>query len=207
MDKLRVQLLDDKNYKIVDGVILKEEQSVIYIEIEEPDFPATLIGVGKEVHMKIFGDKDGLKIYKGTISYRLGGLVTLSDLSLMVSIQRRNDLKIHINYELVITCISRVPEIVVKAKFLDISAGGACFSLDGTKRRFVEGEVFETIFDLGRCPFFIKMKVLRAIEEPSGRILYGCQFVDISKEEEQIIREFVFKTQLVSRRRLPSKLV
>ncbi len=197
---LKVEIWSQNNNKIVTGVIAHIEKSLFYVEIDVPEVSEEKLSVGTHILLKVLGDSQGLKIYDATIKYRLHGLLHLGDLEINANIQRRNDVKVNIDHEAIITCTSKQPEEMISAHFYDLSAGGTCFKVNTAHRSYTEGDEFEMIFDMGDTPFFLKMRVLRAIEDDQGNVKYGCQFYDLGPEEEKYIREQVYKVQLASRK-------
>ncbi len=196
---LEVELCSLNNNKISQGVIAHIEKSLVYVEIDSPEIPEEKLCADMHIFLKV-GDNEGLKIYDAIVKYRLGGLVHLNDVVLNSHVQRRNDVKVAIDYEAIITCTSKDPEEMVSVHFVDLSAGGTCFQVNTPNKAFDAGDEFEMIFDLGDTPFFVKMRVLRGFQDNKGNTKYGCQFFDLSPQEEKHIREHVYKVQLTSRR-------
>lgn len=116
-------------------------------------------------------------------------------------IQRRKDLKVPVNIETVLTYLdSEGHSRESRARLRNISAGGVFLTC---RTRFLPGQLFH--FPLKTADRFLKMsaEILR-IEPPSVEDAppgYGCRFVDLPPYAEASLRNFVYRQELLIRKR------
>lgn len=84
----------------------------------------------------------------------------------------------------------------------DISLGGIAFY---SNKILFKKQKLELDFNMLRPGFIAQAEVLRKERGPfrgGYRFKYGCRFLDISGEEERVLCEFVFRTQITNHRKL-----
>ncbi len=84
----------------------------------------------------------------------------------------------------------------------DISLGGVAFY---SNRVLFKRQKIELDFNMLRPGFIAQAEVLRKERGPfrgGYRFKYGCRFLNISGEEERVLCEFVFRTQIENHRKL-----
>ncbi len=122
------------------------------------------------------------------------------------AVQRRNDLKIRQIIPISIQTVDTVGEkISVDATIQDISAGGLfCVS----EHIFAEGDRFSFLFRRLSKPMRLECEVLRRQPyEGKGNFSrdrmmgYGCRFVNLTDNMESAIRSYVFKEDLLMKKR------
>lgn len=86
-------------------------------------------------------------------------------------------------------------------KLLNISVGGACV---GSDLRYHEGDKFLLKVKLldGRPESAMFSQVVRVIEKEGGKFEYGCQFLELTEEDQGKITQNIFAVQ--RQRRSPS---
>lgn len=82
----------------------------------------------------------------------------------------------------------------------DLSLGGVAFYSDSV---LFKKQKVELDFNMLRPGFMAQAEVLRKERGPfhGRRFKYGCRFVNISGEEERVLCEFVFRTQINNHRK------
>ena len=195
----------------VNGAILDNNENIIAkINVESRtlnDATLTVIGevkgeleIGKTVNVILFDPVNGLVNYIGVVSEFLeGGRISVSRFHRMRTEQdRREDIKVIVNRPVfIVQTDGEDGEKEGLRKFSvrlrDISAGGVCvvseIELNRTK-------LYEMVFDLGREPDVISLRILRHTKNENGENVYGCAFVQLGALQESRIREYVFKKQL-----------
>lgn len=86
----------------------------------------------------------------------------------------------------------------------DLSLGGVAFY---SNNRFFKKQKINIDFNSLKPGFIAKAEVLRKEKGPyknGYRYKYGCHFMNIGAEEERVLCEFVFRTQIENHRRLMS---
>lgn len=84
----------------------------------------------------------------------------------------------------------------------DISLGGIAFY---SNRTLLRRQKIELDFNMLRPGFIAQAEILRKERGPfrgGYRFKYGCRFLNISGEEERVLCEFVFRTQINNHRKL-----
>jgi hypothetical protein len=84
----------------------------------------------------------------------------------------------------------------------DISLGGVAFY---SNRTLFKRQKIELDFNMLKPGFIARAEVLRKERGPfrgGYRYKYGCRFLNISGEEERVLCEFVFRTQIENHRKL-----
>ncbi len=176
------------------------ENSTPIVNEDDDESPFYL---GRFVKVKVFDNTSGVHIYKGIVSYYLSELVHIDKLELVDRIQRRNDVKLFVNFTeeivpITIKMLGKSKVITKKAalkklvEIRDISAGGFCFDFNSPVL-LDQDTLYQTEFKKGRVPIDLTFKILRVIPHSATNYTYGCQFVDLSARNEEIIREFIFK--------------
>lgn len=75
----------------------------------------------------------------------------------------------------------------------DLSCGGIAFFCDGQLK---EGQQMEVVIPVTSQPLVLRMKILRQRPSPRPQPLYAAEFLDLLREEENMVREAVFSIQL-----------
>lgn len=80
----------------------------------------------------------------------------------------------------------------IPIKIKDLSAGGIYFT---SSEQFRVGTRFVFSLMIERTPLVISAKILR-VEDYKGEYGYGCSFVGITQQEEEIICHYTYKRQI-----------
>lgn len=80
---------------------------------------------------------------------------------------------------------------------LDLSGGGLAFYC---AQALEPGELLEAVVPVTSQPLVLRAQVLRPLREGPEGTLYASKFVDLTCEEEALVREAVFGIQLETRR-------
>ncbi len=136
-------------------------------------------------------------------------------------LQRRRDIKVHVNIPIRLSYASRQDvEVNVTGAIRNISAGGVFFTCHYT---FLTGSVVEFSFSPRKdiAPLLLRAEILRVQDRESlknmldadihsgvnGSVVdtdlrgYGCRFVDISPHSEAQVRNYVFREDLIRRKK------
>lgn len=115
-------------------------------------------------------------------------------------VQRRRDIKVKVKLYIIISMkdiygkeLSETEKVEHKVLVKDISASGMFFV---SKTQFSPGQKFDFIFDQTNMPFLIQAEIVR--EQKDGEYIgYGCKFLDLSPSRESIVRQYVYKMQIL----------
>lgn len=121
-------------------------------------------------------------------------------------VQRRNDMKVHQSVPISIQTVDETGgRIEVEGTIMDISAGGIFFISD---HPFVVDQTISFNFDRTDEPLHLECQIIRSQpykmtvrgveEEKPG---YGCRFIHLHSSSESLIRSYVFKEDLLMRRK------
>lgn len=160
---------------------------------------------GENLKVCVYDDMRGICWYLTSVDYATMDRLILTDFNLLDVIQRRKSIKVkttfHTNIYVIyagddnrVTLDTPIP-ITVK----DISVGGIYFIAE---RIFLEGSHFEFFFNQGPKHLRIKTRILRKQELSGEKWGYGCQFVDITEKEQDILFAFLWEEQRQQLKRL-----
>ena len=121
-----------------------------------------------------------------------------------VSATLRSELKIKAKFNTTISSVDDVENqedevynLQVSAK--DISCGGFCFVCE---RALDTSILYETIIPLWEEPMIVNFRILRKVEMPeTEQYSYGCKFENLNHQEERILREAIFRLQMMMHRK------
>lgn len=190
---------------ICDVAVQERKEDIILIFPEE-----IKKGSWEDVSVVFYDDVKGLVTYKCKLTdYNLMSMGLTAKCILgeeESAVQRRNDLKIRQIIPISIQTVDTVgKKISVDATIHDISAGGLfCVS----EHIFAEGDRFSFLFRRAAKPLRLECEVLRKQPyEPKGSFNlnqmmgYGCRFVNMNDNMESLIRSYVFKEDLLMKKR------
>lgn len=152
--------------------------------------------------------EDGIVFMKGKVTLSTRSQLNLEILKSEGKQERRNYLKVKVfmNAKLVRAFSlgkRRKPYVFNdQIQTRDLSLGGVAFFSNRTLFRKQRIEIDLNVLKPG---FIAQAEVLRrerGVFRGGYRYKYGCRFLDISGEEERVLCEFVFKTQIETRKKL-----
>ena len=108
----------------------------------------------------------------------------------------RKHLRVPVKFDTFIFSQTRAWRGRRKAVSEDLSADGIAFC---TEQKLAEGERLEIIIPITEQPLVVQCRILRKRSNPDGGTLYACKFINLCNNEEAMIREAVFNTQLAQR--------
>ncbi len=157
--------------------------------------------ISREVRLFIYDDIKGILKYSAYVSYRLKTLVHFERMSLLSTIQRRNDVKVKVMIPLVIaptmetvkngrTENVRLLNKSVDGQIVDLSAGGLAFACSNELDKDL---LYNMVFDRTPRQVDVNLKIIREIQKPDGSYIYGCKFDNITQKDEELIRQYVFR--------------
>lgn len=165
----------------------------------------------ESANVVFYDDQKGLVTYKCILmDYKHRGEHLLAQCILGEEesvVQRRNDLKIRLIIPISIQAISSKTgeKINVNATIQDLSAGGVFFI---SEMLFEIGERFSFLFRRTAEPMRLECEVLRRQPYtgrgnyvPGTMMGYGCRFVNMNDRKEAAIRSYVFREDLLARKR------
>ena len=146
--------------------------------------------------------EDGIVFIKAKVTLSTDSQLNLEVINTESKQERRNFLKVKIYMATRVVRAfslgkSKKPYLVnERIMTRDISLGGIAFY---SNMRFFKKQRIELDFNILKPGFIAEAEVLRREPGPfrgGYRFKYGCCFLNINGEEERVLCEFVFKTQL-----------
>ena len=151
--------------------------------------------------------QDGIVFMKAKVTLSTNSQLNFGILKAEGKQERRSYLKvkIHLSAKLLraysLGKIKKTYAINEAIQTRDLSLGGIGFY---SNRTLLKGQKLEIDFNLLKPGFIAQAQVLRRERGPfrgGYRFKYGCRFQDISGEEERVLCEFVFRTQIENHRK------
>ena len=191
-------LTSDHETVLGEGYINEYQQDVMNLTLSGGFRPAP----EDSVFLYIYDQVKGECKYSARVEEILMDRVTLRDLSLIRSLQKRDNTRAEkiLRYRITerYTGVGLVPlEKPVDITIVNISATGMCFNSD---EKFRTGFTFSLEFRETTRPIELKIRIIRA-EQFSHSNRYGCVFEDISDREKDEIFRFVLREQIEQRRK------
>lgn len=153
--------------------------------------------------VKIRGYSDHKKkaVYmEGVITPRLEHIWQVENLSVIKIENDRAFFRLETNIDATATMFTGLEIGEKKCKLLNISVGGACI---GTESRYHMGDKFMLKFKLleDRAMSVIYCQVVRVTEKEDAKFEYGCQFLELTDEDQETITQNIYVVQRQKRGR------
>lgn len=164
----------------------------------------------------LYNDAYGLITYKGELVEYKKTLnkdeetvfdVTIELLDTLDIVQRRGNVKMKVTMPVTISLIDLLGSPILEertgnpiqhsATIKDISASGVLITMNGNLE---VGQRFDFLFNKAAAPFLITAEILRVQDYDDGLKGYGCKFYNVSAAKETIVRQYVFKLQLLEQK-------
>lgn len=121
-----------------------------------------------------------------------------------VSATMRSEVKVKVKFNTTISVVDETEDeegelvnLNVAAK--DISCGGFCFHCG---KELDTNYLYETIIPLWDEPMIVNFRILRKVFVPeTEEYSYGCQFENLNYQEERVLREAIFRLQMMMHRK------
>ena len=199
MQILKGILLNNEGEKIAKISLVRQRENEAEFDYDPDSFNSGAAAAGTPVVIQLFNPLKGLEIYTGEVLWLGAASLRVGNFRAEQQINRRNDVKASVDYQVyVIHTSPKEPKGLKAEKFpvslKDISAGGIRFVTD----RDLPEQLgrYEVAFERSKQPVVLEFTILRKSQGDDGSFLYGCQFVNLSADQEQLVREYVFKRQL-----------
>ncbi len=154
------------------------------------------------VRIRGYSDRDRKAVYmEGLISPLPNSIWAVEELTVCRVGNDRAFFRLSTNLDATATMFSGLHMGEKPCKLLNISVGGACI---GSDLRYHEGDKFLLKVKLldGRPESAMFSQVVRVIEKEGGKFEYGCQFLELTEEDQGKITQNIFAVQ--RQRRSPS---
>lgn len=196
-----VILMDNSKQILAKGISSQKTDDSIIATIVEVTQLGAQIRVGSGVMVKFLDNSTGINIFNGIVSAIKGSTVKIDGLKVVTKIQRRKDLKVQVRFDAQIYRMSDKATYSSNVRVVDISAGGVGFN---SRENLSMEDRYYYLFNRNGRDISVKMKILR--QKPiEGGFFYGCQFYDLPPTDEENIRQFVYKMQLLQNKLNQSK--
>ena len=188
-----VSLMDNSKQILAKGISSQKTDDFIVATVVEVTQLGAQIRVGAGVMVKFMDSSTGINVFNGIISVIKGSTVKIDGLKIVTKIQRRKDLKVQVRFDAQIYRMSEKSTYSSNVRVVDISAGGVGFN---SREDLSKDDKYYYLFNRNGKDISVKMKILR--QKPiEGGFFYGCQFYDVPQADEENIRQFVYKMQLL----------
>jgi len=196
----RILLMNSDEKLISNGTVVRLDSSSIEMILEKADNVIT----GQAVIIERYDNIDGVFKYKGVVSYVLGDRISCTNLELISNIQRRQNVKIKVEFDyeikqfMVGDKLSPEPKSPILIHIRDISAGGMFFvsnELMGVNQKFLY------TFDKGKAKIDLIAEIIRLQSCREYKMGYGCKFLNVGRKEENILNSYIFTEQINQFRR------
>jgi len=191
----RIVLMNSDEKLISNGTVVRLDSASIEMILEKADNVIT----GEHVIIERYDNIDGVFKYKGVISYVLGDRISCSNLELISNIQRRQNVKIKVEFDYEINQfmvgdkLSSELKTPISIHIRDISAGGMFFvsnELMGVNQKFLY------TFDRGKARIDLVVEIIRLQSCRDYKMGYGCKFLNVGRKEENILNSYIFTEQI-----------
>lgn len=188
-----VILMDNNKQILAKGISSQKTDEFIIATVVEVTQLGAQIRVGTGVMVKYMDSSTGINVFNGIVSVIKGSMVKIDGLKVVTKIQRRKDLKVQVRFDAQIYRMTDKSTFSYNVRVVDISAGGVGFN---SRENLSKDDKYYYLFNRNGKDISVKMKILR--QKPiEGGFFYGCQFFDVAQGDEENIRQFVYKMQLL----------
>lgn len=129
---------------------------------------------------------------------RRGDQITLEKMSVLNPEDMRENLRVSVKFRSFIYPISGSWRGRREVRAADVSCGGIAFSGESGLE---DGEQLEIVVPITVQPLVLRCEILRQQPKRDRVQFYAAKFVDLCDDEEVMVREAVFRTQLQGRSR------
>lgn len=119
-----------------------------------------------------------------------------------LNLELRRNLRIPVSFDSYLYPVSRNWRGRKALQSIDLSCGGIAFYADDGLE---VGETVEIVIPKTTFPLIVQMGILRKEELNGEQTFYAGKFLQLEREEENMIREAVFSIQLQNRKRIQAQ--
>lgn len=191
------------NELIATGTIQKITQE--YVEVSDKTGFMPIAPYGIPVKINVFNSKNGFRVLAGKVytsslrSIRIVEVITLLDC------ERRHFFRVKVNMHTQVRLLKERPKGVngedetkenieksVAAEICNLSLGGILFTC---KQDFQTGDGISVKLKIGHKAITFRGIVRRTVETEKGKLLYGCEFTDVSEPAANALCAYIFQCQ------------
>ncbi len=189
-ENCKVIIINTENGEQIQGIIIKQINQNINIKVTN----SINLNINSEVHIRIYHEIKGEITGYGTIYKILSDRIILSNFKIKNTNQRRKRVRVPFNTNLKIWTIDidekKVPlQKYIGMKSINISATGilltSILNINKNIKVHLKLKIINKIID-------IKASIVRK-KEKDELFYYGCEFVNISEKNQDIINKYVFE--------------
>lgn len=193
---------------LMTGRFISKDDESIHLAVK----PNELLQEGQSVKVVLTSEAYGLLPYRCSITedsilptrfavqQYIG--INLKIEEALPSVQRRKDIKVNLDQKK--TEVALLDLVTGKpygqsceGYIKDISASGLLFA---TKEELVENQEFLVPLPDVASGMILRAKIIRTQKEPEGYTGYGCCFIGLRTGQEEALRQYVFKAQVLQRK-------
>lgn len=182
-------LLDEHEKTVGRGMLLDPPSSrFLRVRLLEESAGATLYR--QEVHL--VGMNDGAESLLCRVLEQRGSLVSLERIRVVGGNLRQN-LRIPVRFRTPIYPLTGPWQAQRWVESKDLSCGGVAFHVDTAME---VGEQLEIVIPITKEPLVLACQILRTWQELPGKTSHAAKFYDLCHDEESMVRQAVFSTQI-----------
>lgn len=193
-------ILTPENSKIcgADMIYLNQDRAAFIIESS-----MTLARLGRMKKVRFHKLEEYAEIFEADVYQIKEGRLFVENLK-NITATLRSDLKMKVSYKSTLRSLEGTSRKNLEIKARDISCGGMCFE---TEKDLMMTELYETVVPITRIPLVLNLKILRkTYDEERNIYVYGCRFVELNNNEDRLLREAVYRLQMIARKKIkPNK--
>lgn len=195
------------DFFIMNGRFISKDDEFIHLAVKQNE----ILKEGMNVKVLLTSEVYGLMPFRCTVTDvpKRFAIQQYIGLNLKIeeelpSLQRRRDIKVRLTnmkaeVELLDIATGKPSGKTCEGIVADISASGLLFV---TREELVENEQFLVPLPAVDKQLKLRAKVIRTQREREGYTGYGCSFVDLRTGQEEMLRQYVFKAQVMQRKSL-----
>lgn len=198
------------DFFLMNGRFISKDDETIHLAVKSND----ILKVGMGVKVLLTSEVYGLMPFRCSIEdvpqrFAVQQYIGL-DLKIeetLPFVQRRRDIKVRVDkikteIELLDIVTGKPRGKLYEGEIRDISASGLLFVFS-SREEMVENQQFLVALPAVSPNMRLRAKVVRAqMVDDEGHIGYGCCFMDLRPAEEEALRQYVFKVQVMQRKSL-----
>ncbi|NLK37281.1 MAG: PilZ domain-containing protein [Epulopiscium sp.] len=182
------------------------EAELIYINIDRAAFiidsVITLTKISRMEKIRFHKVEDYPEMFEAEVYQVKGEKLFVENLK-NITAQLRSDLKVRVSYKSSVRVIDSASPLNINIQSRDISCGGICFQAE---QDLMTTELYETVVPITQDPIILKLRIIRKVFDKEKNVyVYGARFVELKHNEERMLRQAIFRLQMIARKKIKVK--
>lgn len=187
----KYMVLDSQSIPVARAVLENHPEARVWqIRILDGEVEAVL----EHELLQLLGTDENNPGMVGRVLRFRGNVVELEPLRALEEEVRQN-LRVQVSFETYIYTLGAKGQVKgrIPVNVHDLSCGGVAFF---SVRELERGQLLEIVITMTEQPLILKIQVLRLRPSPSKVPLYAAKFIELTNDEEKLLREAVFSQQI-----------